>query len=284
MDTDARRADGFSADHARLERNASQEQRERTERKLPPLFSPVRSVFCVACSLAAVAVSGSISAAADGLLERRWVYLSTNLLVKENLEPARAILKRAKAAGYNGVVLADFKLNILDRVPDFYFGHARQFAKIAAELGLEVVPKVASIGYSDGLLAHDPNLAEGIPVRETPFVVQGSVARLDSNLKNALRGGTFEEHTSNRVTGWDLQDAPGEASFVDASEKHSGKSSLRWDNPGKNAGSTGGNPRDIVAWLKTARTTTGVAGAMYTTWRNDFSQLESFAQTAWGGK
>src|SRR5262245_13170680 len=49
------------------------------------------------------------STGADDRLERRWVYLSTNLQVKENLEPARAILRRAKAAGYNGVVLADFK-------------------------------------------------------------------------------------------------------------------------------------------------------------------------------
>ncbi len=48
------------------------------------------------------------------------------------------------------------------------------------------------------------------------------------------------------------------------------------------AGFYDGNPRDIASWLKTGRTTTGVTGAMYTTWRNDFSQLETFAQSAWG--
>jgi hypothetical protein len=50
------------------------------------------------------------------------------------------------------------------------------------------------------------------------------------------------------------------------------------------AGFYDGNPRDIASWLKTGRSTTGVTGAMYTTWRNDFSQLETFAQAAWGGR
>ena len=104
---------------------------------------------------------------------RRWVYLQLNLQVQANVPKAEEILRRAAKAGYNGVVLADYKLNILDRVPEHYFDHARQFKRIADELGLEVIPTVAPFGYSDGLLAHDPNLAEGIPVKDAPFVVKG---------------------------------------------------------------------------------------------------------------
>ena len=60
--------------------------------------------------------------------ELRWVYLQQNLQVKENLPKIEAILRRAKAAGYNnGVVLADYKLNILDRVPEHYFTNAAEF-------------------------------------------------------------------------------------------------------------------------------------------------------------
>ena len=196
---------------------------------------------------------------------RRWVYLQTNLQVRENADKGAEILTRAAQAGYNGVVLADYKLNVLNRVPDQYFLNARQFKKVADELRIEVIPAVAPIGYSDGLLAHDPNLAEGIPVRDATFVVNGGVAKLDSELKDPLPGGTFEEHRNHVVRGWDFQDAAGQASFVDTQVKHGGASSLRWEEPGRNAKETGMNARVVrkvavapwrqfhaSVWIKTA--------------------------------
>ena len=168
-------------------------------------------------------------------LARRWVYLQMNLQVKENVAKAAEIMRRAAASGYNGVVLADYKLNILDRVPDFYSRHAAEFKKTADELGLEIIPAVASLGYSDGLLAHDPNLAEGIPVRKAPFVVSGREARLASQLKDALPGGGFDEHKNHHVPGWSFQDGAGKFSFVDMEVKHSGASSLRFEDPDSNA-------------------------------------------------
>lgn len=185
--------------------------------------------------------AGSLRAAEP--IERRWVYLQMNLQVHENVERADEILTRAAAAGYNGAVLADYKLNILDRVPEFYFDHARAFRKRAGELGLEIIPAVAPIGYSDGLLAHDPNLAEGIPVREAPFVVRDGAAHLATAGVELLPGGGFEEHRGHLAAGWGFQDAAGQASFIDADEKQSGRSALRWDDPGRNSRETSGNAR-----------------------------------------
>ena len=185
--------------------------------------------------LALIAVSLHAATAAEPTLERRWVYLQLNLQVGENVEQAREIMQRAKAVGYNGVVLADFKLNILDRVPDFYFKNAGEFKKAADELELEIIPAVAPIGYSDGILAHDPNLAEGLPTRGTNFIVRNGTAELISALKDPLPGGGFEEHKNHLVPGWSFQDDPGKSSFVDTDVKHSGKGSLRWDNPQSNA-------------------------------------------------
>jgi hypothetical protein len=186
---------------------------------------------------------GALRGTAAEPIERRWVYLQMNLQVRENVDGAEEILKRAADAGYNGVVLADYKLNILDRVPEFYFDHARRFKARADELGIEVIPAVASVGYSDGLLAHDPNLAEGIPVRDAPFVVRGGVARLAREEDNLLPGGGFEEHRNHAAAGWGFQDAAGKASFIDTSERHGGKSSLRWDDPGRNSQESSGNAR-----------------------------------------
>ena len=124
---------------------------------------------------------------------QRWLYLQSNLQVAENVAEADALLRRAAKAGYNGVVLADYKLNILDRVPQHYFKHAAQIKQLCEELKLELIPTVAPIGYSDGLLAHDPNLAEGIPVKDAAFVVRGwsgSACKCDSiAARRWFRGG-----------------------------------------------------------------------------------------------
>jgi hypothetical protein len=50
------------------------------------------------------------------------------------------------------------------------------------------------------------------------------------------------------------------------------------------AGYYDSNPRSIESWLKTGAGTTGVTGAMYTTWTDNFSQLETFAKAAWGNQ
>ena len=202
----------------------------------------MRRFLVLLALLLCVAATSSPAPAAD-LPSRRWVYLQLNLQVADNVAKAKEILRRAKDAGYNGVVLADYKLQILDQVPDFYFPQAKAFKRAADELGIEVIPAVAPIGYSDGLLSHDPNLAEGLPVRAATFEIRNGVAVLASALRNPLPGGGFEEHRNHLVPGWSFQDAAGRASFVDTQEKHSGKSSLRWENPVKNAADTGGNAR-----------------------------------------
>ena len=129
-----------------------------------------------------------VLAAHAGEPEFRWVYLQQNLQVTENLPKIEATLRRAAQAGYNGVVLADYKLNILDRVPDHYFKNAGRFRELCRELKLEVIPAVCSFGYSSGILAHDPNLAEALPVRQTPFVVHGDVAKCESG-ETLVQGG-----------------------------------------------------------------------------------------------
>jgi hypothetical protein len=53
--------------------------------------------------------------------------------------------------------------------------------ELAAELGLTVVPTLFPVGYSNSLLWHDPNLAEGLPVKDALFVVQGGQARLQAD-------------------------------------------------------------------------------------------------------
>jgi hypothetical protein len=129
-------------------------------------------------------VNGKFSSA----LRYRWVYVRANLQVEKNLKEVQALARRAKAVGYNGIVLADYKLQILDSVPPNYFRNIAALKHSISELGLEIFPAVCPVGYSNGLLSHDPNLAEGVPVRDAPFIVRNRVARLMADEPIPLTG------------------------------------------------------------------------------------------------
>ena len=167
---------------------------------------------------------------AEATIARRWIYVQTNLQVTENADRLEEILRRAEAAGYNGMLLADYKLNVLDRVTDNYFTNARRIRKLCDELGMELVPAIGSFGYSAGILAHDPNLAEGLPVREMPMVIRDGRVQLTAPQQNMVPG-TFEEFRDHRFAGWNFQDEPGSGTFVDRQTKHGGAASLRIENP-----------------------------------------------------
>jgi hypothetical protein len=162
----------------------------------------------------------------------RWVYLMQNLQVEDNVPKVEAILRRAKAAGYNGIALADFKLNILDRVPERYFRNLARVKAVADELGMDIYPAVAPFGYSSGILAHDPNLAEAIPVRDAAFVVRNGQADI-AEAGDLLGGiGEFENAPGDKFAGWDYQDAIGTGIVADRTVKRGGTQSLRIENIG----------------------------------------------------
>ena len=100
-----------------------------------------------------------------------WLYYPTNLQVAKNVDELESIWRRAKKAGYTHVLLADSKFGKLGDVPEHYFKNVERVKAVAKELDLKLVPAVFPVGYSNDLLWHDPNLAEGLPVKDTPFVV-----------------------------------------------------------------------------------------------------------------
>jgi hypothetical protein len=197
------------------------------DRSQAPPPANKKSAAKVATRSAGSAPGGS----APGGLEHRWVYLKLNLQVDDAADKAIDIARRAAAAGYNGIALADYKLNVLDRVSDRYFKNVARFKGVCDELGLEIVPCVASFGYSEGIYTHNANLMEGLPARDMPLRVKGDFARAEGTSHPQLRG-TFEEAKGDQFSGWSFQDAPGEGTFRDAQVKRSGASSLRIGKPG----------------------------------------------------
>jgi hypothetical protein len=106
-----------------------------------------------------------------------WLYYPTNLLVSENIDKLETVWSRAAKAGYTHVLLADSKFSRLGEMDRRYFDHVARVKRIAADLRLTIAPAVFPVGYSNDLLFADPNLAEGLPVKDQPFVVKGGAAQ-----------------------------------------------------------------------------------------------------------
>jgi hypothetical protein len=130
-----------------------------------------------------------------------WLYYSTNLQVDKNVDVLTPIWKRAAAAGYSKVLLTDSKfakLGDLGEAAPRYLANAKKARLLAEELHLGLVPAVFSVGYSNSMLWHDPNLAEGLRVEGSLFVVHDGIATLVADPPVALDRITFKDADSNK--------------------------------------------------------------------------------------
>lgn len=132
---------------------------------------------------------------------QRWLYCSQNLWVDKNITELESLFTRAAKAGYTHVLIADSKFSKLGDMDEHYFRNVDQVKRAAATHHLELVPALFSIGYSNDLLWHNPNLAEALPVENALFVVHDGVARLRPDGAPVLKGGDFSD-----LSKWDWKD------------------------------------------------------------------------------
>lgn len=128
-----------------------------------------------------------------------WLYVSQNLWVDRNLAELETLLERAGRLGYTHLLLADSKFGKLGDMDARYFANLERVKRAAATNGIEIVPALFPVGYSNDLLWHDPNLIEGLPVTNALFVVHGGEARLRADPPPVLRGGDMADL---RLWGW----------------------------------------------------------------------------------
>ncbi len=139
------------------------------------------------------------------------------------------VLDTAGKAGLNGAVVS-FGLDTLCKREAAYFRRLEAIQRVCDSNKLELIPSVFSVGYGGGILSHNPNLAEGLPVVDAPFVVQGNEARFVPDAEVRITNGGFEGFNGNKFTGFGFVDQPGEVSFTDSETKHGGRASLRLEN------------------------------------------------------
>lgn len=178
----------------------------------------------------------------------------------EDVPQIVSILETAAKHGYNGAVLSA-GLDILCKRDEAYFRRLEEVKRACERLGLELIPSVFSIGYGGGILSHDRNLAEGLPVRDALFVVKGNEAHLVPDPPVQIVNGGFEEFEGNKLKGFAFHDQPGVVSFVDTQVKRTENASVRFENFTANPHGHGRIMQEIVVkpyrcyrvsvWVKT---------------------------------
>jgi hypothetical protein len=183
---------------------------------------------------AALVLAGAAPAAEPGpppAMKWLWVYAPVNFQADKQVDDFLALLERSKKAGYNGMLISDYKWGLLKGRPANYFTNMERTRKAAQDAGMELILGVMPIGYSNSLLMNNPNLAEGIAVRDCAFAVKGREATV-ADTTELLPGGGFEEDGGKKLAGWDWAD---ECVKRDTEVKHSGKASARVENSGAGA-------------------------------------------------
>ena len=175
---------------------------------------------------AVICLSAVTMSAAERFADRFvWIF-GWNLEKDSDVQEVSHVLETAGQHRFNGAVVS-FGLDTLCKKSPEYFKRLEQIKKSCEDNHLELIPSVFSIGYGGGPLAHNRNLAEGLPVIDAPFAVKAGQATLAENNPVEFKNGGFEDFTGNNPKGFDFCDQPGEVSFTDAEVHHSGKASLR---------------------------------------------------------
>ena len=191
----------------------------------------------------------------------RWVYVSRGLSDDQHVEDIRQIAKTASENGMNGIYLSA-GFDGIDLKGEQYFRRLGEVKQIAEQYGMDIIPRCMDVGYNGSMLAHNQNLAAGIPVREALFVANGRRARHVPDSSVNLSNGGFDQVGKDGIPGWELPGTLGQVAFVDSGEVVEGSVALRFENFGGNEDNPGRVVRTVAVspdrlyrlklWVKTS--------------------------------
>ncbi len=192
-----------------------------------------RDRFCVPGLILLLVSLGSLCQ--GKVLPHRWVFVSRSLRSDGDVADIRRIVETAAESGLNGMVLSA-GLDRLDRQRPAYFTRLEQVRNICKRGNIEIIPNIFSVGYGGAILGHNKNLAAGLLVKDSLYVVEDNSAHLVQDSPAAIKNGGFEEYEGNLMVGYRFHDRPGDVSFADNAIYNSGGTSLRFENFGRYEG------------------------------------------------
>jgi len=167
--------------------------------------------------------------AADKYADRFvWIF-GWGLEKESDVAEVTRLIEAASKAGLDGAV-ASFGFDTLCKQDERFFRNLDTVKKVCEREHVELIPAIFSVGYGGGTLAHNRNLAEGLPVQDALFIARGTEAKFAPDKPSPFVNGGFEEFKGNQAVGFTFHDQPGEISFRDETVKHGGQTSIRLEN------------------------------------------------------
>ena len=155
--------------------------------------------------------------ATSNRLAHRWLFVWRNMNDPKEVDRMMDRFPAAAAAGYNGVA---FSFNVPPQ-------KAPELVQAAKQNHLDLIAIVMGN-------AKDRNYVEGLLTTNALFVAHDGRATLQQDNPSPILNGDFEDVTGNHFKSWTFQDDEGVTTFADHDVVHSGKTSLRMENIGKN--------------------------------------------------
>jgi hypothetical protein len=146
-------------------------------------------------------------------LREKWVYSPLDLEQSKNVDKLIGLFDRAAKIGFTTFLLEDPNFGRLPLMDAEYYKHLDRVKAAAAERHIDLVPALFQIGHSENLLSQDPDLAEGLPVREQLFVVRGGVARVESDPPVSFRP-DWDHRDPALTPDWVVKDPRGQLARV----------------------------------------------------------------------
>jgi hypothetical protein len=179
--------------------------------------------------VALIVLVGSFDGSNKKTYPYRWVRVGCGLKKDTEVEKIRKIAEIARQHGLNGILLSA-GLDMLDLQPPDYHRRLKRVKEICSSLGLDIIPSFMSAGYGGAVLAHDRNLAAGLPVKDALFEVKNGEAKLVADPPTRLVNGGFENASPERLEGFVTSGKLGEFVVRDNLSFKEGKTSLRFEN------------------------------------------------------
>ena len=164
--------------------------------------------------------------------EIKALHISANLVVN-TADELLGYVDRARAKGANTVFYSDSKLNtfgLTGTAGSRWDTEMRKFVEGVKSRNMKLHFITIVIGFGNSLLAGDPDLTTGYPIKDQPLRAVGNELRPVSTA--SVPNGGFEQSSNNVPDTWRFQDAAGQRTFVDTQVKRSGAVSFRADAQG----------------------------------------------------
>ena len=169
----------------------------------------------------------TLPSAARQDMRDRWFYVSYHLDDEVGTDGVVKLLERAGKVNLNGMLWEA----PWDRADEWSADEIARFERVkeaANAAKVEIIPILWSIGYGT-TAARNLNLAEGLPIRNLPFVVREGRANFVSSSDEFFRC-DMEKWRGNKLDNPSgFQDRAGTSSFCDREVFHGGAASLRFE-------------------------------------------------------